>query len=204
MLQPVKAAPYFTHVQFSRPEGLLALPDPGPDLVLVKTMWHYARATGFARTGALADSRKDIDAIALIERSASLQLIAKWGVPAQDIVRTARAVASGRLAAWPPGRRCRRRAGDLPGAIKSYQEALALQDGLPYTEAPYWYYPVRLDQAEQAFRTSLVRTPSNGWALRGLMELYRQRGDAAALAAAQKRFATTWPGKPGAPALAAL
>ena len=195
MLQPVKAAPYFSHVQFSRPEGLLALPDPGPDLVLVKTMWHYARATGFARTGALADSRKDIDAIALIERSASLQPIAKWGVPAQDIVRTARAVASGRLADA---------AGDLPGAIKSYQEALALQDGLPYTEAPYWYYPVRLDQAEQAFRTSLVRTPSNGWALRGLMELYRQRGDAAALAAAQKRFATTWPGKPGAPALAAL
>lgn len=91
-----------------------------------------------------------------------------------------------------------------------------MQDARPYTEPPYWYYPVRqslgavllragrLDDAEQAFRASLARTPSNGWALRGLVEVYRQRGDAAALAAAQKRFATTWLGKPGGPALAVL
>ena len=36
MMQPVKAAPYFSHVQFSSPDTLLSLPDPGPDLVLVK------------------------------------------------------------------------------------------------------------------------------------------------------------------------
>ncbi|MCD2517248.1 hypothetical protein LQ564_13115 [Massilia sp. G4R7] len=42
-LQPVKSAPYFSHVQFSPPDVLLALPDPGPDFVLVKAMWHYAR-----------------------------------------------------------------------------------------------------------------------------------------------------------------
>ncbi|WP_426103572.1 hypothetical protein [Massilia sp. TSP1-1-2] len=206
-LQPVKAAPYFSHVQFSRPEVLLALPDPGPDLVLVRAMWHYARATGYARTGALSESQKEIDAIAQIERTADFTPIAKWGIPAQDMVHTARAVAAGRLADA---------AGDLPRAIRAYQEAVAVQDARPYTEPPYWYYPVRqslgavllragrLDDAEQAFRASLARTPSNGWALRGLVEVYRQRGDAAALAAAQKRFATTWLGKPGGPALAVL
>ncbi|MCC6069559.1 hypothetical protein ACFSQU_09845 [Massilia sp. GCM10020059] len=206
-MQPVKAAPYFSHVQFSSPEVLVALPDPGPDFVLVKAMWHYARATGFARQGALADSRKEIDALRQLERAADFKPIQAWGVPAKEIVHTARAVATGRLADAQ---------GDGPGAIKAYQEAIAVQDALPYTEPPYWYYPVRqslgaallragqLDAAEQVFRASLARTPSNGWALRGLIEVYDKRGDTAALAAARKRFDTTWLGKREGPDLALL
>jgi hypothetical protein len=54
------------------------------------------------------------------------------------------------------------------------------------------------------FRTSLARIPRNGWALRGLMEVYRVRGDTAALAPARQRFANTWLGKPEGPALSAL
>ncbi|PWF49144.1 hypothetical protein C7C56_008255 [Massilia glaciei] len=207
VMQPVKSAPYFSHVQFSSPDTLLALPDPGPDLVLVKAMWHYARAVGHARKGALADSRKEIDAIAAIERNADFKPTTDTGVPAREIVQTARAVANGRLA---DARR------DWPSAIKYYQQAVAIQDKLPYTEPPYWYYPVRqslgatllragrLDEAEDALRASLARTPSNGWALSGLIEVYRQRGDEAALGAARKRFETTWLGKPGGPALSDL
>ena len=130
-----------------------------------------------------------------------------WGVPAREIVRTARAVANARLADAQ---------NDLPAAIKSYQEAVAIQDGLPYMEPPHWYYPVRqslgaallragrLDEAEDVLRASLARTPSNGWALSGLMAVYRERGDRAALGAARKRFETTWLGRPQGPALSAL
>jgi predicted Zn-dependent protease len=62
----------------------------------------------------------------------------------------------------------------------------------------------QLDSAEQVFRASLARTPSNGWALRGLIEVYSKRGDAAALAAARKRFESTWLGRQGGPALSLL
>ena len=91
-----------------------------------------------------------------------------------------------------------------------------VQDTLSYTEPPYWYYPVRqslgaallrigkLDEAEKTFREALAQTPSNGWALQGLIAIYRQRGDVAALKAAQKRFDATWVGKKGGPDLAAL
>jgi tetratricopeptide (TPR) repeat protein len=207
MLQPVKAAPYFSHVQFSSPDTLLAMPDPGPDLVLVKSMWHYARAIAYARKGKVAESRKEIDAIGALERSADFKPITDWGVPAREIVQTAHAVATGRLADAE---------GDLPGAIAAYRKAVAIQDALPYTEPPYWYYPVRqslgavllrsgkLDEAEDVFRASLARTPSNGWALSGLMAVYRQRGDQAALAAARKRFDTTWLGKAGGPPITSL
>ncbi len=206
-LQPVKSAPYFSHVQFSSPDVLLALPDPGPDFVLVKAMWHYARAVGYARKGLLPEGRREVAALDRIEKSADFKPISDWNVPAREIVQTARAVARGRL--LDAG-------GDLPGAAIAYREAIAVQDKLPYMEPPYWYYPVRqslgvvllrsgqLDAAEQVFRDSLARIPSNGWALRGLIEVYRQRGDAAALAAAQKRFDTTWLGERGGPALARL
>jgi len=206
-LQPIKAAPYFSHVQFSSPDVLLALPDPGPDFVLVKAMWHYARATAHARKGAPDDAQKEVDALAALERNGDFKPVLDWAVPGPDIVRTARAVAAGRVA---------EARGDLNGTIKAFEEAVAAQDTLPYTEPPYWYYPVRqslgaallragrLDEAESAFRASFAKTPSNGWALRGLMEVYRQRGDTAALAAARKRFETTWLGRKEGPELARL
>ncbi|MFC0253637.1 hypothetical protein [Massilia consociata] len=206
-LQPVKAAPYFSHVQFSSPDVLVQLPDPGPDFVLVKAMWHYARAVGFARKGMLSEGRQEVAALDHIERKADFKPVADWGIPAREIVQTAHAVARGRLADA---------GGKLPEAIAAYREAIAVQDRLPYMEPPHWYYPVRqslgaallrtnqLDAAEQVFRDSLARTPSNGWALRGLMAVYQKRGDAPALAAAQKRFETTWLGEPGGPPLARL
>jgi tetratricopeptide (TPR) repeat protein len=102
---------------------------------------------------------------------------------------------------------------DWPTAIESYREAVAIQDARPYTAA----LPVlpgspvagllragRPNEAEDVLRASLARTPSNGWAISALMEVYRERGDRPALAAARKRFETTWLGKPSGPAWSAL
>jgi tetratricopeptide (TPR) repeat protein len=197
-MQPVKAAPYFAHVQFSTPETILALPDPGKDFILVNAMWRYARAVAFARKGDHAASQKEIDTLAVIEKDGDFKQLSEWDIPGKEIVQTARHVASGRLADAK---------GDLTGAVKAFEDAVFIQDTLPYTEPPHWYYPVRqslgaallragrTDEAEKAFRDSLAQTPSNGWALQGLMALYRQRGDGPALKAARKRFETTWLGK---------
>ncbi|MCE3261190.1 MAG: hypothetical protein K0R43_269 [Pseudoduganella sp.] len=206
-LQPVRAAPYFAHVQFSSPDTLLALPEPGTEFVLLRAMWHYARAIGFARKGMWQESQRQIDAIAAIEQKGDFKPLTDWGVPGPAIAQTARLVATGKLA---------EARGELPQAIKSFTEAVAVQDSLPYTEPPYWYYPVRqslgaallkagkLDEAEAAFRASFAKTPSNGWALRGLVEVYDKRGDKAAAAATRKRFAATWIGPQGAPDLTRL
>jgi len=207
ILQPVKAAPYLTHAQFSNPATILALPAPAPDLVLVEAMYHYARAVAFARNGDAAAATREIEALARIERDADYKPFAEWGVPAKEIVQTARLVASGRLADAQ---------GDLAGAARHYEDAVRIEDTLAYTEPPYWYYPVRqslgsvllrqgkLEAAEKTFRDSLVRVRNNGWALAGLVETYKRKGDAAGEKAASRAFAKAWLGSAGGPALAAL
>jgi tetratricopeptide (TPR) repeat protein len=206
-IQPVKAAPYTTHAQFGTPEAILALPAPPPGLVLVETMYHYARALAFARRNDARSAGSEIDSLVRIEREGDFAPFAEWGVPAKEIVQTARLVALGRLADAK---------GDLDGAARAYEEAIFIQDSLAYMEPPYWYYPVRqslgavrlrqgrFDDAEQAFRESLARTPSNGWSLAGLAETYRRKGDASAERSARAGFAKAWLGGAGSPAVEQL
>jgi tetratricopeptide (TPR) repeat protein len=173
----------------------LALPDPGDDFALVKAMWHYARAVGHARSGDVAAGRKEVAAIEAIERGGALQAVVDANVPALQIAQTARAVANGRLA---------EAAGDLPAAIQAYQQAVEVQDALPYTEPPYWYYPIRQSlaaallqagryaEAKQQFDLALRKAPANGWSYYGLAELHKARGDSAAARKAEADLAKTW------------
>jgi tetratricopeptide (TPR) repeat protein len=205
--QPVKAAPYATHAQFSDPATVLALPAPPPDLVVVDAMYRYARAVAFARKGDAASAQGEIDALARIERDANFQPFAEWGIPAREIVQTARLVATARLADAR---------GDLAAAARAYEEAVLVEDSLAYMEPPYWYYPVRqslggvylrqgrLDAAEKALRESLARVRNNGWALAGLAATYKRKGDTAGEKAARRAFSRAWLGPPEGPDLARL
>ncbi|MDN8613439.1 tetratricopeptide repeat protein [Variovorax ginsengisoli] len=207
ILQPIKAAHYTTRAQFSDPDTILKLAPPSDDVVLVSTMYHYARAIAYAQRKDKAGAQREIDAIAAIERTADFKPFEPWGLPAKEIVRTAGLVATGRLADAT---------GDLDAAAKAYTEAVAIEDALAYTEPPYWYYPVRqslgsvrlrqgkLDEAEQAFRDSLARVRNNGWALAGLAEVERRKGDANAERAAREAYRRAWFGPKDGPDLARL
>jgi len=206
-VQPIKAAPYFAHAQFSDPKTIMALPDPGPEFPYVQAMWRYARGVGAASSGELAAARTEAEAIANIAQTADLANLIAGGVPAKEIMQLAQHVINARIA----------QAGkDLPGAIKQFETAVQISDTLSYNEPPYWYYPIRqslgavqtlagdLDKAEQTFRASLARAPNNGWALYGLREIYKRRGDSASASAAQQLLDKAWLGEVGLLDLAKL
>lgn len=204
VMQPVKAAPYTTHAQFSPPDVILKLPAPSDDFVLVKVMYHYARALAQAARHDVPAAQQEIAAITALETGADFKPFDAWGVPAKAITQTARLVAAARLADAQ---------GDLAGAATALEQAVAIEEALAYTEPAYWYYPVRqslgavrlrqgrLDEAEKALRDSLARVRNNGWALAALAEVYKRKGDAKAEATAREAFRKAWFGPEGGPDL---
>jgi tetratricopeptide (TPR) repeat protein len=195
LVQPVKAAPYFAHALFSPSATVLALPDPGDGIPYVKAMWRYARGIAYTAQGDFA-ANAEADAIATLE-GGDFTLLKSSGIPAQDVLALARTVIEARIA---------QRQGDKVAAIERFERAAGLQDGLPYMEPPYWYYPVRqslavalmqagrLDEAEEQFQRALKRAPGNGWSWYGLAELYRARGKADQASKLEADLAEMWIG----------
>lgn len=196
--QPVKVAPYFAHAQFSAPDTTLAIPAPGAGLPYVEAMWHYARGVAFAAKGERDNARKEAAAIRRLRQAGNFSTLTDAGIPAQDVLQIAALVVDARIA---------QASGDPAAAVGNFEKAAAVEDTLAYMEPPYWYYPVRqslgaallqkgdLAGAEQAFRTSLARAPNNGWALYGLGEVYRKRGDTRLSSAADELLAKAWAGE---------
>jgi tetratricopeptide (TPR) repeat protein len=196
LVQPVKAAPYFAHALFSPPATVLALPDPGDAIPYVKAMWHYARGIAQVAKGDFAAAADEANAIKALE-GGDFTVLKSSGVPAADVLALARTVIEARIA---------QAQGDKDAAVMKFELAAALQDGLPYMEPPYWYYPVRqslavalmqagrLGDAEAQFQRALKRAPANGWSRYGLAELYKARGNAEQAKKMEEELAKTWIG----------
>ena len=196
-VQPIMAAPFFAHAQFSAPATVLALADPGDALPFVKAMWHYARGVAYAGQKNVAAARAEAAAIGKLKAS-DFSALVEGGIPAPDMLDLAHQVVLARAALAE---------GKLRAARTEFETAAAIQDKLAYSEPPYWYYPVRqslaavllrmgqLKEAEEAFRATLARAPNNGWALYGLGEVYRRMGRKDAAAEVMRRLDDAWAGE---------
>jgi tetratricopeptide (TPR) repeat protein len=196
-VQVIKTAPYFAHAQFSPAETTLSMPDPGDRFPYVRAMWHYARGVAYAARGNAQAARSEAMTITRIGDRSDFTQMTSAGVPAPDIVRLASRVVDGRVA---------QAEGDYDAAAAAFRDAVAIQDGLPYTEPPYWYYPVRQSlgavllqagkpaEAEGMFREALREHPNGAWALFGLREAQRAQGNAAAVAETQRQLDAVWEG----------
>ena len=195
--QPIMAAPYFAHAQFSAPDTILGVSAPGDDFPYVKAMWHFARAIARVGQQDFTAAYAEGAAIARIEETVDFSDMIAGGVPAVNILRLAQQVIAGRMA---------QAQGDLAGAEDAFRNAVAIQDSLPYMEPPYWYHPVRRslgavlvaagrpDEAVQVFRRSLLDSPNDGWALFGLMKAQEARKDTAAARVTEKLMKKAWAG----------
>ncbi|MGE0407912.1 MAG: tetratricopeptide repeat protein, partial [Amphiplicatus sp.] len=195
--QPIKAAPYYALAQYGAPETVLQLKDPGDGLPFLKAAWRYARGEAYAKMGAVGKARAEADAIERIAASSDLASLEQANIPASQILDIMRYTVQSRAAAA---------GGDLALAIDAIGKAVALQEGLNYTEPPYWYYPAKqtlaalvlrqgdAERAEQLFIETLAEAPNNGWALYGLSEAYKAQKDKNGSKYAAGLFKKAWAG----------
>ncbi|MER8612605.1 hypothetical protein [Mesorhizobium sp. M0435] len=195
-VQAIKTAAFSAHAQFSDPDTILALADPGDRFPFVKGYWHYARGVAHAFRDDPEAASAEADAIGRLIDGADLSGLEGQFLPARDVLGIARQVVQARIA------QARQ---DYIAAEQQLAEAIRLQDSLSYTEPPYWYYPVRqtlgavllqqgrADEAVAAFEKALVETPRNGWALWGLLKAKAAAGSED-VSATEAGFKKAWLG----------
>ena len=190
-----QTVPLLSLVRFARWEEILAEPQPPVELKFSNAIWRYARAVALIRSSELDSARAEISAMQPLMDNESIWQLDGNDYPASQILTIADLLAKGELAQAD---------GDYPGAISAYTSAVAAQDALPYTEAPFWYYPTRqslgyalmlaedFSEAEAVYRKDLEQYPRNGWSMYGLslsLAAQNRNEDAAAV---RQRFDNIW------------
>ena len=188
-----KTIPVQSLVQFGRWDDVLALEAPPENLEYSRGIWHYARATALARTGDVDGARAEQALLAPLKDATDVHFLDTLLYPATMLLDIADSLALGEIAMAE---------GNFDAAIESFEHAVSVQDELPYTEPPFWYYPTRHSlgkallsaerpaDAEAVYRADLAQYPRNGWAMFGLIQaLEAQDKDASDV---QAQFDRVW------------
>jgi hypothetical protein len=186
----------FALARFGRWAELLAAPAPPAAWRYATGVWHYGRGLARAASGDLPEARDELAALEAVasEPGLSKTVFASGSTPGGLLTIGARVLEARILGAT----------GDWDTAAARLREAVAMQDALPYTEPPPWYFPVREAlgaallaadrpaEAEAVFAEQLEHTPRNGWSLRGLALSQRAQGENAAAAITEQQLAEVW------------
>jgi tetratricopeptide (TPR) repeat protein len=171
--------PLLALTQFGKWDEILAEPQPRADLEFSNGIWHYVRATAFARKNDLESARAEHARLVPLKDATDVHFLDTIYYPATSLLAIADALVLGEIALAE---------GNLDAAVEHFETAVDTQDQLPYTEPPFWYYPTRHSlgrallikgdaaAAEQVYRRDLEDYPHNGWAMYGLIQSLEEQG----------------------------
>ena len=193
-IQFFRTIPMLSLVRFARWKEILEEPEPYEPFAFARAIWHYGRGVAHAALGDAGAARVELAAIEGLEPEID-EIFMGNVYPARDLLEIAKSLLRGEMAY---------RSGDAANAVLAFEEAVALQDALPYTEPPFWYYPTRqslgaallasnrLAEAQAVFEEDLEQYPMNGWSMFGLAEALRRQGDERGAEQMTARFKTVW------------
>ena len=190
-----KTVPVLAHVQFGKWNEILAMDAPPAQLDYSNAIHHYARGVALARKGEVDGAVAEQAALTALKDSVQVSFMDTNDYPASVLLNIADSLLLGEIAM----------AGGEPAeAVSHFETAVALQDGLPYTEPPFWYYPTRQSlgkalmeggrfaEAEAVYRKDLADYPHNGWSMYGLAAALEAQGKTAEAAEAAMMFEHAW------------
>lgn len=186
--------PLWSMIRFGQWDELLREPAPPKDLRLLQAMWRLGRGMALAGTGRLPGAEG--------EQVVLSGLTKRVGHNRSTETKTERAllkIADHLLAGEIALRRQQ-----YADAIKHMEDAVKLEDSLPYSEPRIWPIPIRHylgaallvadrpGDAENVYRTDLARNPDNGWAFLGLTQSLRAQQRSSEAETAERRFEAAW------------
>lgn len=169
----------YTYLRFGKWDEVLAQPKPDENLHYATAIYHYARARAFAAKGKIKEAKAERAQIVPSFGAQDDQRFQNFGVPGRGLVTIADNVAQADIALAE---------NKSERAVDHLKLAVKAQDNLPYTEPPWWDFPVRqylgaalmrtkrYAEAASVYRDDLNEWTKNGWSLYGLSEALERSG----------------------------
>jgi tetratricopeptide (TPR) repeat protein len=186
--------PIFSMIRFGRWEELLKEPPPPKGLRLMEGVWRLGRGLALVATGRIPGAEGEHVVLAGLTKQIRRHRTTEEKTE-HALLTIAGRVLSGEIAAR------RQRYDD---AIRLFEDAIKVEEALPYSEPPLWPLSVRHhlgtallladrpSEAESVYRADLLRHPNNGWALIGLIQSLRAQQKDDEAAEAEDRFKKAW------------
>ena len=188
--------PMFVLMRFHRWDDVLKLSPPSPSLGMTTAFWHFARGAAFAAKAeiAKAEAERTILETTRKETPADLEFSFFFN-KAQLFLALAENILDARIAAAK---------GDQEQAIKNWEKAVEVEDGLNYGEPPEWFYPVREslgaallsndrpERAEAVFRADLEQYPRNPRSLFGVLRSLEAQKKSSSIEEVRREFEAAW------------
>lgn len=168
-----KTIPILALTQFGRWDAILQEPEPPENLDYSNAIWHYARGTALIKKDDIEGALAHRAALVSLKDSVQMSFLDSADYPASVLLHIADELLMGDVAMAR---------GELDAATEHFRLAVTAQDGLPYMEPPFWYYPTRQSlgmsllkegryaDAEAVYRKDLEGYPRNGWSMFGLIQ----------------------------------
>jgi len=186
--------PLLAMARFGRWTDVLTTPAPPDREPYAIGIWRYARGLAFVAGHRLDRADAELAELRRVMAHPAFKTTLK-DLPLLTNLQIASRIVAGELS----GRR-----GKWDDAIRSVQEAVSLEDAIPYNEPPVWHHPPRQvlgallleagrpADAERVYRADLERFRENGWSLFGLMKSLEAQGRSDEAAIIRQRFQRAW------------
>jgi pimeloyl-ACP methyl ester carboxylesterase len=186
--------PMLAYTRFGRWQDVLTEPKPPSHEPYAIGIWHYGRGLAFVARGQLDRAGAELTTVKATMNHEAFATTLK-DLPLLTNLQIASHILEGEL---------NMRQGDTGGAIAALREAVAIEDGMPYSEPPVWHHPPRqilgavlleagrAADAEAVYREDLQRFRENGWSLFGLRESLRAQRRGPDADDVQRRFERAW------------
>ncbi|HKZ36996.1 MAG TPA: tetratricopeptide repeat protein [Chryseolinea sp.] len=193
--QYLTVEPMIAYTRFGKWGDILALPDPGSDILYAQVMWRFSRGMAFIRSGYTSEANIELAKLDSLNKLDTLKSIYISFNPVSSSSQIASSLLRGEILVKEK---------KFDEAITAFRDAVQNEDSLRYNEPPDWKIPTRhflgaalldagkFEEAEKVYLEDLKINRENGWSLTGLQQCYLKQGKKSNVAGTAKRFAKAW------------
>src|SRR5436190_1853204 len=195
-LQHYYSIPWYVEVKLGLWKDILHSPAPEKDLKYPLIVWHYAQGMAMLSENKILEAKSHLIEMKNIMVDSTIKNLTIWGINTVfDLCMIASKTLHGEIYAKEK---------NYANAISILKEAIAAEDALNYDEHPDWFFSNRhnlgavlieagrFQEAINVYERDLEIYPENGWALKGLINVYEKLGDTKNHEDVKRRFGKSW------------